>query len=70
MLAASSAPGTPAPAAENPDKKICKTIKMPASRLPGNKVCRTKAEWEAEWRESRKEAQDLVNRPFTPTTPD
>lgn len=33
-----------APVAE---KKICKTITAPASRIKGKRVCRTQAEWNA-----------------------
>lgn len=49
-----NAPGSPAPEPltiepePKADKKVCKTVTITGSRLPGKKVCKTKEEWDAE----------------------
>lgn len=50
-------------AAEDPDKKVCKYIATPGSRL-GRKTCMTKAEWER-IREDSREAVDKLQRQNT-----
>lgn len=35
-------------AKNDPDKKICRTIKKTGSRLASERQCRTQAEWDAE----------------------
>lgn len=58
---------TPTPSTTNsppvdPDKKICKTIKEPGTRLGGARECRTQAEWNRIAEEQSKKAQNNMGR--------
>jgi hypothetical protein len=39
---------------DDPNRRVCKLEERTASRLPGKKICKTKAEWE-------QQAQDAVD---------
>lgn len=61
MAAVSIAPASAASQDDDKTKVICKTIKQTGSRLPGQRMCMTKAEWDLQRRESRKTAEDTIN---------
>lgn len=49
---------TPPPAEE---KKICRTYIATGSLVRKNKICKTRAEWDATSRNARREASDMQN---------
>jgi hypothetical protein len=53
-------PVTPAPKKE---KKICRTLNTTGSRLGGDRVCKTKAEWDADSEETRQQVERALDQP-------
>lgn len=56
------APSTTKSPAVDPNKKVCKTIKEPGTRLGGARECRTQAEWNRIAEEQSKKAQNNMGR--------
>ena len=44
----------------NPDKIVCKSIRATGSRLPGERVCKTRKQWEEQARAAQKETEDSI----------
>ena len=58
--AASAQPGTPSPSpngagarGDNPDQVICRSVREIGSMLARSRVCKTRAQWEEQRRQSR-----------------
>lgn len=69
---AAAAEQSPAPAPKPAEeKKICRTYIATGSLVQKNRICRTRAEWEATTRNARKEASDMQNPAYScgATTP-
>lgn len=63
LLVAAQAPTSTAQAVPvDPNKKVCKTIKEPGTRLGGARECRTQAEWNRIAEEQSKKAQNNMGR--------
>lgn len=68
ILAAALAATSMAPAAmavekepSSGDKVVCKNVKMTGTRLGRERVCMTKAQWEKDADEARKNGGDAIN---------
>lgn len=61
-ITASDGPPKPTQTSVNKDGKICKTLVVTGSRVPQQKICLTKAEWDAKADGSAKEALDGILR--------
>ena len=64
MLVAGQAPApsvTKSPTLD-PNKKVCKTIKEPGSRLGGTRECKTQAEWDRIAAETQAKATSNMGR--------
>lgn len=44
----------------NPDKIVCKSVRMTGSRLPGERVCMTRKQWDERARAAQKETEDSM----------
>lgn len=60
-ITASDGPPTPTQTSVNKDGKICKILVVTGSRVPQQKICLTKAEWDAK-SEGAKEGLDAMQR--------
>jgi hypothetical protein len=71
--AAAGAPPTQAQVAAKPsnpqDKVVCRFINTTGSRLIGERVCKTRAEWEHESDETRNDFEQRDQRPSGDTSP-
>ncbi|MDG5495765.1 hypothetical protein [Niveispirillum sp. BGYR6] len=66
-----AAPAAQAPAEADPDanREICKAQTTTGSRLAKKKVCRTKAEWDEQYRLQRQEAEQMQRGDMANRTP-
>ena len=46
----------------DPDQVICKRQKVTGSRLAGQRICKTRREWDQQAAEARRSADDFINR--------
>ncbi len=60
-LVTAAAPAPQKAATADKTKMVCKAITLSGSRLPGERICMTKAEWELQAREGRKTGEEVVN---------
>ena len=70
LLASAVLPPAPDAASDvkNPpvEKRICKREKLVGSMVRARKVCRSKAEWDAEQSNSQQNVRDMQNKPSAP----
>ena len=45
----------------NPDKVVCKSVRLTGSRLPGERVCMTRKQWDEKARAAQKDTQETLN---------
>ena len=48
------------------EKRVCKREKLVGSMVRARKVCRSKAEWDAEQSNSQQNVRDMQNKPSAP----
>lgn len=64
-----AAPAAQAPADPDANREICKAQTTTGSRLAKKKVCRTKAEWDEQYRLQRQEAEQMQRGDMANRTP-
>ena len=52
--------GVPMPGTPYGDQKVCKPIKLTGSRVAGNRVCATRAEWFERSRDDQRSLEQVV----------
>ena len=50
----------------NPDKMVCKSVRATGSRLPGERICMTRKQWDEKARAAQKETEDSIGNPQAP----
>lgn len=62
LLALAAVPAAAKDEDEKPDSErvVCKTQRATGSRLAGERICKTKAEWDREKREARQRTDELI----------
>lgn len=66
LSAPTALPQDATPPAQDPNKVICRNIRLTGSRVGGQRVCNTRAEWDRIAREARTLGQEVQDRPITP----